>query len=175
MNKINLTALFLLISVMISCVGPEGPQGPIGPEGEPGINILGTTYEVEIDFTSQNDYFEVFNFPVRLEDSDAVLVYRLVGVENNRDIWRLLPQFYFFESNILIYNFDYSNIDFGIFLDGNIQFSTLGPQWRLGQVFRVIVVPADFASSRIDFTDYEAVMKLIGATEEDVIQIQPRN
>jgi hypothetical protein len=52
----------------------EGPEGPMGPEGEPGINILGTTYEVEIDFTESNDYTDLFEFPEDIVESDAVLV-----------------------------------------------------------------------------------------------------
>lgn len=64
MKNINtlILALFGLL-VFQSCEGPEGPQGIQGPEGEPGINIVGTTYEVEIDFTEANDYLDLLNSP----------------------------------------------------------------------------------------------------------------
>jgi hypothetical protein len=168
----KLLKIFVFSIGLYSCVGPEGPIGPVGPQGQPGINILGKTYEVDVNFTSQNDYIEVFNFPQRLEDSAGVLVYRLVGVENNRDIWRLLPQNYFFEEGVLIYNFDYSVADFAIFLDGPIAFSSLGDQWRINQVFRVIVVPSDFPNGRIDYSDYDTVTSSLGIEESDFVKMK---
>lgn len=59
-----------------------------------------------------------------------------------------------------------------MFLDGPIDFGTLGAEWRNDQAFRVIVVPGDFTSSRIDFTNYEAVTQLLGLEEEDFKKIE---
>lgn len=175
MNNILKNLSILIIFFLIqSCEGPVGPEGPIGLQGQPGINILGTTYEVEIDFNAENDYLDLFNFPIQLEESDGVLVYRLVGVENNKDIWRLLPQTYFFEEGILMYNFDYSVSDFAIFMDGPISYSSLQEQWRLDQIFRIIVIPADFPSSKINYNDYEGVVKMLGLSESDFVKLEPR-
>lgn len=175
MNK--LTALFALVGLLVfqACTGPEGPMGPQGPEGLPGVDILGTTYEVEIDFTEANDFTDVFNFPNRLEESDAVLVYRLVGVDNNRDIWRQLPQTYFFQEGVLMYNFDYTITDFAIFLDGPIDYALLPDEWSRDQVFRVIVLPSDFPTSRIDFSNYEEVTKMLGISDEDFQKVERKN
>jgi hypothetical protein len=163
------TSIFALIMLMAfqACQGPIGPEGPQGEQGEPGVNILGTTYEVEVDFTAANEYTDVFNFPTRLEDSDGVLIYRLVGTEGNRDIWRQLPQTYFFQEGVLMYNFDFTVTDFAIFLDGPINYQNLANQWRIDQVFRVIVIPSDFPRNRIDFSDYEAVTQWLGIKEDD--------
>lgn len=173
-------SIFTLIGLVAfqACEGPEGPIGPQGPqgiEGEPGIVIVGTTYEVELDFTEENDYYGLFDFPTDLVDSDAVLVYRLSAVDNGKDVWRQLPQTYFFSEGVLMYNFDYTIEDFSIFLDGAIDFSTLPDQWDTDQVFRIIVVPSDFPESRIDYSNYEAVTKMLGIEEGDFQKIKAKN
>src|SRR6056297_2757969 len=89
-----ITALLLAFSLFIytSC---EGPMGPAGPPGENGINILGTVFEVDWDFTEENDYMLFFEFPddVEIFTSDIILVYiRWDQTDNDTDIWRLLPQ-----------------------------------------------------------------------------------
>lgn len=174
MRKITSSLALIGLLAFQACEGPIGPVGPQGVQGEPGINILGTTYEVEIDFTQANEFSDIFNFPTRLEESDAVLVYRLVGVQNNRDVWRQLPQTYFFDEGVLMYNFDFTVADFAIFLDGPINYQNLGSQWRTDQVFRVIVVPSDFPRGRMDFSDYEAVTQWLGIEEKDFQKLPPK-
>ncbi len=167
MNRI--LSIFVLIGLVAfqACEGPEGPAGPQGQQGEPGLVIVGTTIEETISFTAANDYMEVINFPQPIVDSDAVLVYRLSGVDNGRDLWRLLPQTYFFNEGVLMYNFDYTVSDYSIFLDGAIDPTILPSGWVSNQIFRIIVIPSDFPSGRIDYSDYEAVVKMLGITDED--------
>lgn len=151
----------------------EGPEGPMGPQGEPGIVIVGTTYEVELDFTAAEQYSGIFEFPEALVDSDAVLIYRLSAVDNGRDVWRLLPQTYFFDEGVLMYNFDYTINDFSIFLDGAINPTILADQWVDGQIFRIVVVPSDFPAARVDYSDYNAVTKMLGIQESDFQKLEP--
>lgn len=165
--------IFALIG-LLAVQGCEGPIGPEGPQGEPGIVIVGTTYEVEIDFATANDFSDLFDFPVKLEESDALLIYRLSAVSEGKDVWRQLPQTYFFQEGVLMYNFDYTVDDFSIFLDGAIDFAALPAQWRTDQVFRVIVVPSDFPASRIDYSNYDAVTAMLGITESDFQKIEKR-
>lgn len=166
--------IFALIGIIgfHACEGPEGPIGLQGEQGEPGIILVGTTIEVEIDFTAANNYQGFVDTPFTLEDSDGLLVYRLSGIENNRDVWRLLPQTYFFQEGVLQYNFDYTIEDVSIFLDGAIDLSTVPAQWATDQVFRVIVVPSDFPNGRIDFSNYEAVTKMLGITDSDFKKVE---
>lgn len=165
MNKI--LSFFLLIG-LVAFQACEGPEGPMGPEGEPGIVIVGTTYEEQISFTAANDYMEIIGFDQKLVESDAVLVYRLSAIDNGRDVWRLLPQTYFFdEGAVLSYNFDYTVDDFSIFLDSNFDPAGLPADWRNDQIFRVIVIPSDFPAGRVDYSNYEAVTKMLGITEDD--------
>jgi hypothetical protein len=42
----------------------------------------------------------------------------------------------------------------------------------MDQAFRVVVVPGDYASSRLDLTNYEAVTELLGLEEEDFKRIE---
>ena len=172
MKNINLLILALFgMFVFQACEGPEGPQGL---PGEPGINILGTTYEAEIDFTSENDYVDLIPFPTPLIESDVILVYRLAGVNNGKDIWTMLPQNLFFQEGVLTYNFDFTFEDFSIFLDGPIDYSMLAPQWTNGQIFRIVVVPSDFPDARIDYSDYEGTMNLLNISEDDFVRIEPK-
>lgn len=166
--------IFALIGIIgfHACEGPEGPIGLQGEQGEPGIVLVGSTIEVEVDFTAANDYQSLFDTPFKLEESDGLLVYRLSGIQDNKDVWRLLPQTYFFQEGVLQYNFDYTVDDVNIFLDGAIDLSTVPAQWATDQVFRVIVVPSDFVNNRIDFNDYEAVTQMLGITDSDFKKIE---
>lgn len=170
MKKILTIFALIGLAAFQACEGPEGPIGPEGPQGEPGIVIVGNTYEVEIDFSEANDYMKINTFPEKLVDGDAVLVYRLSAVDNGRDVWRLLPQTYFFNEGVLMYNFDYTIDDYSIFLDGAIDLTILPDQWSTDQIFRIIVVPSDLPA-RIDYSNYDAVTKMLGITDEDFQRI----
>ena len=175
MKNINLLILALFgMFVFQACEGPEGPQGI---PGEPGVNILGTTYEVEMDFTSANNYGEFFDFTEPLVDGDALLVYMLEEspLAEGTFGWRLLPQTFYFDEGILVYNFDYTLEDFSIFMDDSpIDFSQLDPYYTTDVVFRVVVVPSDLISARIDYTDYEATMDLLNISDDDFVRIEPK-
>ncbi|WP_339701759.1 hypothetical protein [Algoriphagus aquimarinus] len=176
MKNINtlILALFGLV-VFQACEGPEGPQGAQGPVGEPGINIVSEVFEVEVDFNAANNYSEIFQFDPVIVESDVVLSFVQWEVDGGTPIWRAMPQTaYFQEGGILVYNYDFTRSDFSIFLDGNLDLSTLSADWTDNQVFRVVVLPGDFASTnaRIDLTDYDAVTKLLGLTDEDFKRIE---
>ncbi len=170
----KITAVFGLLGILIvqACEGPPGPPGLPGLNGEDGVNIVSEVFEVELDFTAQNDFQEVFEFKPPIIASDVVLVFIEWETDSETPIWRALPQTVFFEEGVLIYNYDFTSSDFRLFLDGPIDFATLGAEWRMDQTFRVIVVPGNFTSSRIDFTNYEAVTKLLGLEEDDFKRIE---
>lgn len=171
------TAILGLIGIMAfqAC---EGPAGPPGIDGEDGINIVGQTFEVEASFNEANNYGAIFEFENEpLFDGDALLVYMLEAspLDNTTFAWRLLPQTFFLEQGILIYNFDYTTTDFSIFLDNSpIDFSTLDPYYTDDLLFRVVVVPSDL-QARIDYSDYDAVTKMLGLDEDDFIRLEPKS
>lgn len=172
----RLLAIFGFASMLViqGCEGPLGPQGPPGFDGQDGVNIVGEAFEVEVDFTESNAYRELIEFDPPILESDVVLIYILWETDNGTSIWRPLPQTVFFpEGGVLIYNYDFSQFDFSVFLDGPIDYSLLADDWTQNQVYRIIIVPADFANSRIDFTNYEAVTKMLKIKEEDFVRLQP--
>lgn len=164
MKKITTILLILVAVVITSC---EGPMGPPGLPGQDGDALIGTIFEIEGDFTSQNEYRLVFNFPndFVIYNTDVVLVYMLwEQTGDNVDVWRLLPQTVVLKdeygTDVLQYNFDYTVADVQVFLEGTIDFNTLLPgEWK-DQVFRIAVLPADFmAKNSFDENDFSSILK----------------
>ncbi len=174
MKKLFTGLLLSGFFIFQSCEGPPGPPGLPGPAGQDGINLLSEVFEVEVDFTAENGYEAVFEFDPPIFDDDVVMVYlEWETIDNNR-IWRALPQTIFLEEGVLVYNFDFSTIDFRLFLDPTFEPQLLGIDWTENQVFRIVIIPGEFANARIDLNDYEAVMKLLNATEEDVVKLHQK-
>ena len=166
MKKLNLFALSLISILLFQAC--EGPPGPPGLPGIDAVNIVSEVFEEEVTFTNGNNFSSQFNFTPALIQSDVVLAFMEWEIDGGKSVWRALPQTVFFnDGGILIYNYDFTNINFRLFLDGAIDPQTLGPAWTDKILFRIIVVPGDFASSRIDFTNYEAVTAMLGLKDED--------
>ena len=177
MRKISII-LAILVSVAIqSCEGPIGPEGPQGPQGTPGVNVVSEVFQVTANFTVANNFEQVFDFKPTILSSDVALAFIEWETSGQNQVWRALPQTIFFNEGTLVYNYDFTRADFRLFLDGPIDYKILGEEWTMGQKFRIIVVPGDFSGSRIDWTDYEAVVKLLGIEEDDFknSEIKPKN
>jgi hypothetical protein len=171
------TRLFfsMVLVLLFACRGEQGPPGPPGEDGLDGTSLLGSVFEIEGDFIPENEFSLFFEFPNTIEvfESDVVLVYLLWEVTDDLDVWRLLPQTIVFEEGILQYNFDHTFVDVRIFLDGNIDFNTLLPAEALGQVFRIVVLPADYAkNTSLDINDYNAMMKSLGMNPDAAIKLE---
>jgi hypothetical protein len=176
MRKLLSLLLVGALATIYACVGPVGPPGvpgPQGPQGQAGVNIVAEAFEVNVNFTSANNYLAVFDFQPPIFDSDVVLMYVRWETANGNTIWRALPQTVLFDEGTLIYNYDFSKADFSVFLETNFDPSLLGTDWTANQRFRVVVVPADF-SSRIDYNDYEGVVKMLGLSESDFVKLEAR-
>lgn len=181
-------ALLLSAALLISCEGLEGPMGPPGKDGQDGQDgldgkdgdsFLGTVFEIQGDFTSENDFSLYFEFPEStvVYESDVVLVYILweqATIEGGTvlDVWRLLPQTVFLDEGILQYNYDFSYADVLIFIEGTIDFNTLLPAEAEDQIFRIAVLPADYAESKsLDVSDYNSLMKSLNLNPDAVKKI----
>ncbi len=176
------SVFILLLGIMVfiqACQGPMGPPGPPGvqgQQGQPGLVLLGEVFEADINFTPQNDYFVDFEFNPAIEPSDVVLVYIQWELINGASVWRLLPQTVFFEEGVLTYNFDFTINDFAVFLEYTFDLGILDNTWTRNQKIRTVIIPADFAvSGRLDYSDFEGIMEIIGATEENIVKIEPKN
>ena len=158
MKKLS-TLVVLLAVLLTSCQGDMGPPGPPGYDGLDGADgLIGSIFEVEADFNP--DGYEFFvDIPSSIEvfDTDIVMVYILSGVDNNVDIWEPLPQTLFFGNDILLYGYDYTYFDVRFFLDGTIDLNSLDPLYTDNVLFRVAVIPADFAGS-INTLNFDEVM-----------------
>ncbi|MDR7132170.1 hypothetical protein J2X69_004537 [Algoriphagus sp. 4150] len=170
MKNINLLILALFGLVMF-----QGCEGPQGPAGEPGTNIVSEVFEIEVDFTADDDYSNTSFFEPPIIGSDVVLAFIMWEADGATPIWRAMPQTTYFQGGaILVYNYDFTSSDFRLFLDGDVDFDSLDASFTENQLFRIVVVPGDFASAnaRIDLTDYNAVTQLLGLTDEDFKRIK---
>lgn len=187
MKKILLVALMVGVLLAPACEGPEGPQGPPGFDGQDGVDgedgsdgldIIDLVFEAEVDFTEENGFAAVFNFGEGIFEDDSFLVFREFGVtENGRSIWRLLPQTIFLENGVLIYNYEFTNQILAIFLDGAIDPETLADGFTKDQYFRIVYMPGLFAgggNGRVDYSDFDAVIKMLGKSEKDIIKLNKR-
>lgn len=167
--------IFLLLFSAMALVACDGPQGPPGFNG---VNFVGQSFEVTVDFFGP-DFEAVVPYSPRVEffPTDMTLVYILFDgfvddAGNNVDVWRLLPQTLYSDFGEYQYNYDFTDLDVRIFMDGpaSTNFAFFGPADLNNQVFRVVILPVELASMPgIDFTDYESVMQLGGMDSSDVI------
>jgi hypothetical protein len=178
MRRITQIVFLLSFALLVSC---RGEQGRPGEDGLDGTSLLGSVFEIEGDFLPENDFRLSFEFPTTVEvyESDIVLVYILwEQAEGNNgqmmDVWRMLPQTVILDEGILQYNFDHTVADVQIFLEGTINFDDLLPAEALGQVFRIVLLPADFAlNHNLDVYDYNLMMKSLQIRPDDIIKLSP--
>jgi hypothetical protein len=182
MKKIALVLGSFLTLFIVSCEGPAGPPGLDGFDGEDGldgINILGQVVEIEGSFTPENNYSVFYEFPQSVEvfESDLVLVFLLFdqtedGNGDPVDIWRLLPQTRILNQGLLQYNYDHTFLDVNIFLESDFDLGTLLPGDTQNQVFRIAILPAEFAQAgKMDTSNLDAVMRSLNVTESDIQRI----
>lgn len=134
-------------------------------------DTISTVFETnEISFLATS-YSIKYIFPYTLYSSDMVLVYRLTGTVNGNDLWEFLPETHYFADGTrdFSYNFDFTRNDVQIYLEGN-DLQSLDANYRLNQIFRIVVVPGSFASS-LKTTNYEAVISALNINENQIQKI----
>ncbi|MCD9575713.1 hypothetical protein [Flavobacterium soyae] len=171
----KILTLFAVVGLIVF----TGCEGPEGPPGQDGVNIVGTVYENTsanyYNFTEGNNYSVVFNFPQQLIISDVVLVYRLGDVVNGQPLWEFLPETHYFDDEAGIrdftYNFNFTRNYTKIFLEGYDPSNPVPSQFTSNQIFRIVVVPADFAS-KVDKSNYLDVANKLNLKESQVQDIK---
>jgi hypothetical protein len=152
---LSIIALFTI--VLTACEGAPGPPGPAGFDGQNGGIITSNAFEVQVNFNINNQYQIIEPYGFRVFEYDMTLVYILWEIIDGQDVWRLLPQSTtFIDGAWLTYNFDFTQTDVKIFLEGTANFSNLEAVWTQGAVFRIVVIPADNVSgiSNPEMTDF---------------------
>ncbi len=130
-----------------------------------------------VDLHSGNGYSVILDFPHTTYTSDMVLVYRLADYGSAGDVWKLLPETYYFNDGTV--DFGYSN-DFTIY-DAQINLfgydlAGLDNVFKFDQIFRVVVVPGYFGNrvsseNAVDFNDYNAVIDFYNIKSKDIKRI----
>ena len=150
--------------LFMACEGPQGPPGFDGFDGQDGGILVSNAFEIELDFTANNNYQFTEPFGFEVFPTDVALVYILDGNINGQDAWKPLPQTFVLNDGNLVYNYAFSQTNVQFFLDGTTNFATLEPRFTDAQIFRVVVVPADNVG-RLDTTNLNAVMEAYNITE----------
>lgn len=166
-----LLAAFVAVSACEGPMGPPGVPGPQGPQGQAGVNAL--VYELEpVNLTAANNFSIIFTYPRPIQESNKVLTYFLWDVDGTTDIWRLLPQTIFVPEGTFQYNYDFTRFDTQIFIEGNFPRIQITNEFTRDLIFRIVIIPANFDNSRIDYNDYNGVMNLINVQESDVFKVK---
>ena len=120
-----------------------------------------------------NDYSVVLTYPHSILNSDMVLVYRLSGSFQGEDVWKLLPETYFFDDGTLDlrYDYDFTRFDSELHLEG-FDLAGVNDGYKINQIFRVVTVPGYLNKNKVDFKDYKAVIKAYNIKESNVIKVQ---
>lgn len=171
MKKITLILAFIGMITLQSCTVNEDNGNGIDND------TIGEVFEyTNVNFLP-NSYTVVLNFPHTIYSSDMVLVYRLSDVFQGEDVWKLLPETYYFNDGTLDYRYDFNftRFDAEVYLEG-FDLAGLSPAVRLNQVLRVVVIPAyqanKMSSKKVDFNDYNAVINAYNIDESKIIKIQ---
>jgi hypothetical protein len=90
-------------------------------------------------------------------ESDVVLAFRNEGqtdIGNGEvaDLWSPIPQNVFYQDgtgDIFQYNFNHTFVDVQFIIDGNFDLTTIGTEFTNNQIFRIAVIPAEFASANL--------------------------
>lgn len=134
-------------------------------------DTISEVFEVTTSFNSTNDYGKIINLNPSIFSSDVVLVYRLSGVFQGNDVWKLLPESFYLSNGTLDfgYRFDFTKNDVNVYMVGN-DLQTVSTDYRLNQVLRVVIVPGSFAKT-IDTNNYIEVMNAIQIKDSQIQKI----
>jgi len=165
-------SFIVLASLFFASCSSDGDRGPQGPPGEDGTNIVGQAFEVTgVDFNGP-EYSIFAEIPAGIEvlPTDSILVYWLEDVDDDgNDIWSLMPQTIYFDDGQFQYTYNHTDFDVNIFLEGNIDPATLGARYTQDQVFKVVVLPVDYAAdATIDVSSYENLKTYVNIKESNI-------
>ena len=156
MKKITLLFVFIGMITLQSCTVNE-------VRDEYDNDTISEVFEYSnVDLTASNGYSALLTFPYATYASDMVLVYRLADYGSAGDVWKLLPETYYFNDGTLDFGYDndFTCYDAQVSLFG-YDLPGLSNANKLDQVFRVVVIPAFIdnksAAGKLDFEDYNSV------------------
>lgn len=139
-------------------------------------DTISEVWEFTRSFTTTNNFSNLITFPHTIYASDMVLVYRLSAVTGGTDVWKLLPETYYFNNGTLDfrYDFDFTQYDASIYMEG-FDLAGVSAAYRTNQVFRIVVIPGYFGnknSNAVNFNDYNAVLNTYHIDGTKVLNIK---
>lgn len=168
MKKITLLLVFIGMITLQSCTINE-------EQDNVDYDTISEVFEVTRSFNTGNNFSTFVDLGTPIYSSDMILVYHLYDVVGGEDVWRLMPQTYYFnDGGELDYNFDFTRNDVSIFLDANFPLIDLSSAWTQNQTFRIVIIPGYFSNrsaQQIDFNDYDAVLQAYGINPASIKRI----
>jgi len=171
MKKTTIILAFIGMILFQSCVKEEVIVSDINDQ-----DTISEVFEYSnVNFTNGNGYRVLLNFPHTIYSSDMVLVYRLSDYGSAGDVWKLLPETYYFNDGTLDFGYrnDFTRYDAEIVLFG-YDLPGLSNIYKLNQVLRVVVIPAYFGNrmeAPIDLNDYNSVLNHYNIDDKYVTKI----
>lgn len=160
MKRLTLILAFIGMITLQSCTNEDN-------------DTIGEVFEyTNVNFLP-NDYSVVLTYPHSIFNSDMIMVYRLSGSFQGEDVWKPLPETYYFDDGTLDrrYDFDFTRFDAEVHLEG-YDLAGLNNNVKLNQILRVLVIPANFGKkANVDLNDYKAVVKAFRIDENKIIRI----
>lgn len=168
MKKITLVLAFIGMMTLQSCSTDNSNANPVDND------TISEVFEYSnVNFTVENGFSQLLTYPHAIYTSDMILVYRLTGYFQGEKIWKPLPETYFFDDGTLDlrYDFDFTRFDTELHMEG-FDLPAVSPGYSVGQVFRVVVVPAYIGNkSKFKVADYNSLATALKLTEDTVIKV----
>ncbi len=168
MKKIALFLAFIGMIMLQSCSVNDN-------QNVPDNDTISEVWEFNnnVNFLASNNYDVTLNFPHEIYSSDMVLIYRLDAIVNGQDVWKLLPQTFYFNDGTLDfrYDFEFTKFKANVYLDG-FDLEGISLDYRTNQILRVVVVPGYFGkSSTLKNKEYKTVVKALNIDESKIKKI----
>ena len=134
-------------------------------------DTISEVFEVVTSFNSSNTYAKVINLNPAIYSSDVVLVYRLNGTFQGSDVWKLMPESFYFSNGSLDfgYRYDFTKYSINVYMVGN-DLQSVSTNFRLNQVLRIVIIPGSFSTS-IDKSNYNEVIAALNIKEKDIQKV----
>ncbi len=165
MKKITLLLAFIGMISLQSCT--------VNNDDNVDYDTISEVFEVNRSFTLGNNFENLVVFPHVIQPSDMVLAYRLDAVVNGNDVWKLMPQTFYFSDGTLDfrYDFDFTMYDIDLYMEG-FDLPSVSTNYRNNQIFRIVIVPAAFSNkASVDYNDYNAVIQALQIDESKILKI----
>ncbi len=178
--KLNFNIMSKKITLLLAFIGMISLQSCTVNEDQNTVDYdtISEVFEYSnVDLTAGNGYSALLDYPHTIYSSDMVLVYRLVGYGSAGDVWKLLPETYYFSDGTLDFGYDsnFTQYDAQVNLFG-YDLPGLSDANKLNQVFRVVVIPANFGNrtveGNLDFKNYTAVKEYYNLDKAKVTKIR---